>query len=94
MYWLMQRLKGMSREEVDRMLGILTPLKETRAYKDIAAEVLGEAREEFEVTLIEDLNRWRNLKNQNPPPEMGQQIQEAIENLERRLAEFRAKRES
>jgi len=39
-YWLTQRLKDMTREEVKRMLDIsMTPLKETRFYKDIADEV-------------------------------------------------------
>jgi predicted transposase YdaD len=47
-YWLMQRLKNLTREEVHSMLGIMTPLKETRAYQDIAQEVLAEAETRFE----------------------------------------------
>ncbi len=44
--WLMARFKSLSLEEILKMLGELTPLEETRAYKELVAkgEARGEAR--------------------------------------------------
>jgi len=39
--WLMARFKALSLEEILKMLGELTPLEETRAYKELVAK--GEA---------------------------------------------------
>jgi len=43
--WLMARFKSLTLEEILKMLGELTPLEETRAYKELVAkgEALGEA---------------------------------------------------
>ena len=46
--WLMARFKTRSLEEILKMLGELTPLEETRAYKELVAkgEAIGRQREE------------------------------------------------
>ena len=44
--WLMARFKALSLEEILNMLGELTPLEETRAYKELVSkgQIMGEAR--------------------------------------------------
>lgn len=46
--WLMARFKALTLEEILKMLGELTPLEETRAYKELVAkgQRMGEARGE------------------------------------------------
>ena len=46
--WLMARFKALSLEEILNMLGELTPLEETRAYKELVSkgQIMGEARGE------------------------------------------------
>ena len=46
--WLMARFKALNLEEILNMLGELTPLEETRAYKELVAkgQRIGEARGE------------------------------------------------
>jgi predicted transposase YdaD len=43
---MMQGFKELTREELRIMLGILTPLEETRAYKDIFSEGKKEGKKE------------------------------------------------
>ena len=44
--WLMARFKALNLEEILNMLGELTPLEETRAYKELVSkgQIMGEAR--------------------------------------------------
>ena len=44
--WLMARFKTMNLEEILKMLGELTPLEETRAYRELVAKGLMEGRQE------------------------------------------------
>ena len=86
-YWLMQRLNELSRKEVDEMLGILTPLKETRAYKDIRDEVRNEVREEY---YVQELSRLSELCKKGSLTEQG--YREVAGSIEQELAQIRARR--
>jgi len=44
--WLIARFKTLSLEEILTMLGELTPLEETRAYKELVAKGMAIGRQE------------------------------------------------
>jgi len=45
-FWFFERFKSLNKEEVWKMLQVLTPLKETRAYQEIFSEGRSEGRTE------------------------------------------------
>ncbi|MEY6434267.1 DUF4351 domain-containing protein [Thioalkalicoccus limnaeus] len=55
--WLMARFKGLSLEEILKMLGELTPLEETRAYKELVAKGRQEGRQREERLILRLLQR-------------------------------------
>lgn len=68
MSWMMERFKGQTYEEVLRMLQVLTPLEETRAYQELVGkgEKLGRQQEALELLTKQlrrrfgRLPRWAN----------------------------------
>jgi predicted transposase YdaD len=68
MSWMMERFKGQTYEEVLRMLQVLTPLEETRAYKELVGkgEKLGRQKATLELLTkllhrrFGRLPRWAN----------------------------------
>jgi predicted transposase YdaD len=55
--WLMARFKTLSLEEILTMLGELTPLEETRAYKELVAKGRQEGREREARLVLRQLQR-------------------------------------
>ncbi len=51
--WLMARFKSLSLEEILKMLGELTPLEKTRAYKELVVKGVAIGRQE---------GRWREAR--------------------------------
>ncbi len=86
-HWLMQRLRSLTRKEIDIMLDIMAPLKETRAYKDIAEEARDELLEE---RLGYEINLLRELRDEGSLTE--QAYAERVAPLERELTVVRARR--
>jgi predicted transposase YdaD len=81
--WLMARFKALSLEEILKMLGELTPLEETRAYKELVAK--GEARGEAKGRQREERLILRLLQRRIGPVPDAQQARIAalpIEQLE------------
>jgi len=55
--WLMARFKALSLEEILKMLGELTPLEETRAYKELVAKGEAKGRQREERLILRQLQR-------------------------------------
>jgi hypothetical protein len=64
--WMQERFSTLSYEEVIKMFADMTPLEETRSYKEIFAkgEAKGEVKGRYE-TIREELERLRLLRSQN-----------------------------
>jgi len=86
--WLMARFKALSLEEILKMLGELTPLEETRAYRELVAKGRQEGRER-EVRLV-----LRQLQRRLGPVSPVQQARiaalpvDALEDLGEALLDF------
>ena len=85
--WLMARFKGLTLEEILKMLGELTPLEETRAYKELVAkgEAIGRREERQEGRQREERLILRLLQRRIGPVPDAQQARIAalpIEQLE------------
>jgi hypothetical protein len=86
--WLMARFKTLSLEEILKMLGELTPLEETRAYKELVAKGRQEGREREARLVLRQLQRRLGAVSPAQQARIAALPIEALEDLGEALLDF------